>query len=265
MKLQLKKRGGGIVLEIDMPQSLTDVPLAKYISFLNEAEKIGADGENPILQMALAIGEFTGVPIAEILESEVGNIYDSKISNVDGTLRTMFGWILNVCKQYEPKPINQFTHKGQTFIIPELSMNALGGYILPHFSVSEAVECYETQRLTQKMIDENGDENGSLAYSFYLRRLAIIARKKNNEWNGLISPAHEMLPSSDADREQFINERMRFFDDIPASIALDNDFFLSLTLPQSVPMSNVSGFLIRRSLGIAAGILRLNGRHTPVD
>lgn len=250
INVKIKGENGIIIADVVIPDSFADVKLSQYIDFTTAASRIGEDGTNPIVQMAIAVSEFCGVNLHEMLRANVGDLY-GEIDELDGSLRTIFGWISKMCLDFKPAVMEpgsaSFKYQGQKFNIPVIVQGALAGLpILPNVSVVDAVEAFETQRLSQKSIDETGDENGSFLFSYYLRMLAIIARKDG-----------ELLPTDENERERFLNERQTFFRDIDAATALNVDFFLFNTLGHYGGMNHVFGSLMLQNLKVGVGMLKV--------
>lgn len=249
IKATIKSEDDGIIAEVMIPSSFDEVPLNKYISFMKEASLIGEENVNPIVQMAKAVGEFTGIDLHDILSANIGEMY-GEADELDGSLRTLYGYILKMVADYKPKLMTPdtagFVYKGEQFTIPVILQNTLGGLpILPNISVLESIECFEIQRITSNMIDETGDENGSQLFTFYLRMLSILCRKPG-----------EFLPIGESDREKFFNDRSIYFKEITAAIALDVDFFLSNILQPSAMTNHVIGSLTLQSFDTGAVILK---------
>lgn len=253
--INVKIKGqNGIIADVVIPDSFSSVKLSQYIDFTNAAAAIGEVGTNPIVQMARAVSEFIGVDLDEMLRANVGDLY-GEIGELDGSLRTLFGWISKMCLEFKPALMQpesaSFTYKGETFLIPVIVQGALAGVpILPNVSVVEAVEAFETHRLSQRSIEETGDETGSFLFSYYLRMLAVIARKPG-----------EYLPADEMERERFLSERQTFFRDIDAATALNVDFFLFNTLPPLGMTNHVFGSLMLQNLKVAAGTLKQKLQH----
>lgn len=243
------KNEDGIIAEVMIPSSFNDVTLNQYISFTKEAAKIGDDGFNYIVQMAKAVGEFTGIPLHDLLIANVGDLYGEQME-LDGSLRTLYGYILKMVSEYSPKLIDPdnafFEFNGEKYTIPTIIQSTLGGLpVLPSFSVLEAVEAFEVQRLSTATIDESGDESGNILFSYYLRMLSIVSRKGD-----------ELIPISESERERFFNERAMHFREIPAGVAMDVDFFLSAILKPSEQTNHVIGFLTLQSFVHAVEITK---------
>lgn len=262
--LKVKGQEGGITL--DLPGSLAEVPLSRYIDFLSEQEKIGNEEENAILVMAKSVGLFLGIDLAELLRAQVGDVFEKEYKGLDGSLRSLYGYIAKLVGDCKPQLRSQenatFTYKGQTFRIPLILQQAIAGdVLLPDVETIEAVEAAEVQRVTFQSLkaleglegQQVADQRASLYYSLYLRLLAILARKDG-----------ERLPIQDAERERWINDRALFFQEIDAATALDLDFFLLGILRNSSANLPYVGFLSLLSLGLKAATLLKSGRHSTV-
>lgn len=262
--LKVKGRENGI--ELPLPTSLAEVPLSRYIDFLSEQDKIGNEGENVILVMAKSVGLFLGVDLAELLRAQVGDVFEKEYKGLDGSLRSLYGYIVKLVGESKPKLRSQenaaFVYKGETFRIPLILQQAVAGdVLLPDIETIEAIEAAEVQRLTFQSLkaleglegQQAADRRASLYYSLYLRLLAILARKEG-----------ERLPIQDAERERWINERAVFFQEIDAETALDLDFFLRSILKNSSASLPYVGFLSLHSLGLRVGISLKKGKHSTV-
>ena len=85
---------------------------------------------------------------------------------------------------------------------------------------------------------KHGDESGNMAYTRYLRMMAILCRKPG-----------EKLPADESQKKRFIAERSAFFQDIDTATALDADFFLLTIFNNSGKINHVVGSLIHPVFG----------------
>lgn len=297
ISLRIKGREGKPMVELSIPP-LDVVPLNRFIDFLVECRKFGDEGEIPVMIMARAISGFCDYPLAEIIEAEVGDVYNPQIRGLEGSVRSIFGYIASMVQEAKGEILNPenatFKHKGflsgqeHTYHIPVIIQQSLKGeYSLPFMSVIEAVEAGEVQRfkvqktqqlgdptgfIRQKIMDvaniqasqygdgdtrrleilaaaeqvanieieKQGDPNGSLLYTMYLKLLAIIARREG-----------EQLPFDDAEREKWINDRSIEFKGVSAQTALNVDFFLCSILDTSENTLPAVGFLTHQSFALA--------------
>lgn len=226
---------GEVLITLPLPDSLADVSLANYVSFLNEIRGVDYEGAlgnpdytgpNPIVQMARAIGEFCGVPLDKVLRGKLGEAYHEE-TGLDGGIRSLYGWLVRAICTYKGVPRTgescKVSYGGQQYEIPYITAAVLSGTpLLPTVETVEAVEAYETVRVYEEMNKTDDDPQGNRAFARYLRTLAVLLRKPG-----------ERLPIEPGDRERFIQARMVDFQGMDAKTAVDVDFFLLNTLTLS--------------------------------
>lgn len=251
---------GEVLITLPLPESLADVSLANYVSFLNEIRGVDYEGAlgdpdytgpNPIVQMARAIGEFCGVPLDTVLRAKLGEVYHEE-TGLDGGIRSLYGWLVRAICTYKGVPRTgescEVTYNGQDYEIPYITAAALGGTpLLPTVETAEAVEAYETVRVYEDMNKTDDDAQGNRAFARYLRTLAVLLRKPG-----------ERLPTEPGDRERFIQERMVEFQGIDAKTAVDVDFFLLNTSTLSEKTPPLVGSLTLPLFALAQTILPQN-------
>lgn len=213
----LKDVAGNDLFIIELPTTPQELKLSAYIDFLKAQESV----QNPVARAIMSISAITGVDYGEMLDAKVGNIYSSD-TNLDGCLSPVFAHIYGVVGKVVPKLRTgddcTFEYKGEQYIIPYIQQIALSGVdIMPDISVIEAIEILETKRIAEQM--EKEDTTGSVMFSGYLRTMAVISRKEG-----------ELLPIDEAEKERFLSERMKHFQDIDCQTAFDVAFFLTSTL-----------------------------------
>lgn len=229
---------GEVLIELPLPQSLADVSLANYVSFLNEIRGVDYEGAlgdpdytgpNPIVQMARAVGEFCGEPLDKVLRGKLGEAYHEE-TGLDGGIRSLYGWLVRAICTYKGVPRTgescKVFYNEQEYEIPYITAAVLSGTpLLPTVETVEAVEAYETVRVYEEMNKTDDDPQGNRAFARYLRTLAVLLRKPG-----------ERLPTEPGDRERFIQGRMVEFQEMDAKTAVDVDFFLlnTLTLSETI-------------------------------
>lgn len=107
---------------------------------------------------------------------------------------------------------------------------------------------------TAEIVSKYGDPDGSLAYSRYLKLIAIFARKDG-----------EVMPSNDLERKAFISERMLTFDGVDTKTALDIDFFLLNMFNQCARTPLCIGSLVRPLLEVAVEMNVVSAKHLPAQ
>lgn len=303
IKTTLRRKGGGVLAELDLPSSLRQVPLNRFIDFLVECRAMDDEDQNQLVLMARAISGFCDYPLIEIIEAEIGDVYAPNLVNLDGSIRGIFGYIAGLVERAEGEILNPdtagFTFKGDQYKIPViLQQQLVGEFELPSMAVIDVIEAAEIQRFklnktkqvgdpdgrirqqimtvanhemaqlpekdparliiaqsAEKVIaletERAGDPSGSLLYSMYLKMLAVIARRED-----------EQMPFDDGERETWINDRAHHFKGIDAQTALNADFFLTSILPISNVVHPVIGFLSRQSFAVVAAIRLRNKKRT---
>lgn len=155
--VKLKTPAGEPVCDIELPTTPAELPLARYVSFMNEVAKMQLKGANIVMVMARAVAEFSGKPLDEILLAHFGPEYASNESAIDG-IRALYGWCIETIGSYRGVLRNkkdcEFKHHGQTYFIPTLVLKSMGGNILPDIETAEAVEAFEVVRLFGNSIEQ---------------------------------------------------------------------------------------------------------------
>ena len=176
---RLKTVKGEVIAEIPLPMSAADVPLSRYVSFLNELKKLELDDQNPMQIMAQAVGEFSGLELGEVLRAKVGEQWKTD-AQLDGGIRSLYGWCVNALTNYKGhgrKPDNfTFEYRGETYRIPYIVASELAGGLsmLPEVETGEAIEAYETLRGFRQQIKDAGDPTKERAKRIKQLKEAII-------------------------------------------------------------------------------------------
>lgn len=165
IKATLRIKGGNTVAEIDLPKTLAQVPLNRFIDFLVECRKFGDENENQVMVMARAVSGFCDYPLAEIIEAEIGDVYNPDISGLGGSVNSLFGYISSLIQNAKGEAVtvedSTFEHDGETYHFPIIVQQALAGeYNLPNLSVIETVEAAEIQRWKADRTQQKGDPDG---------------------------------------------------------------------------------------------------------
>lgn len=276
---RLKRKDGTLIAEIPLPRTAAEISLAKYVSFLSEMRKFELKSANPIRIMAQAVGEITGVPVADILEAKVGEAWAAD-KELDGGLRSLYGWCVNALTNYKGQGRTaedfEFEYKGEKYQIPYIVAAELAGLSdsLPPIDVKQGIEAFEVFRVYEQEVNDvgdpkkerhkrieqlktdivkSGDANGDRARE--LRRLEMEINLEGDPNGSLLFSRYlrlvailapkegQFLPDSDTKRELEIQARMVHLQEIDTKTALDVDFFLTNLLTRSGRTSNVIGSL----------------------
>lgn len=107
------------------------------------------------------------------------------------------------------------------------------------------------KQMYREQVEADGDPDGSLMYTYYLKLLAAITRRDG-----------EKLPIDDSTREHWLQTRAAHFQEIDAATALDVDFFLTATLQSYGNEQRVGGFLKNRSFAVVAEMRLKKGKRS---
>lgn len=286
----LRRANGDVIAKFELPRSAADVSLSRYISFLNEMKKFDLEDANPILIMAQAVGEFTGVDLADVLLAKVGENW-AENRELDGGVRSLYGWIVKAVSNYKgtgrTKDGFEFEYNRHTYQIPFIVTAELAGStpVVTPIETGDMVEAFETVRTLQRDITKerdiqkvrtkrieqlrvamvrSGDKTGDMERE--IRRLEAEIELENDPNGSLLFLQYlrlvailakrpgEKLPAQDGDRERWIQERVMHLQEIDAKTALDVDFFLSGLLTYSKRTLGVTGSLILPLFALAAAI-----------
>ena len=165
------KRTNAQPLIIDLPADLTELPLNRLIDFQVEAREFDNPDANVYAIMAKAVSAFTGYPLAEIIEAEVGDYSDADLmEGVEAALTGLFGYCSNLCANAKGRIRDtenaSFVYMGRTFKIPVIRQLMLTReFQLAPLSVIETVEALEINRLAELKVKGQGDPTGALRKS----------------------------------------------------------------------------------------------------
>jgi len=154
----LKTPAGEDVCEIRLPANASELPLSRYVSFLNEAAKMKLQGKNIVVTMARAVAEFAGQPFDVMLMAKFGAEWTNNEAGIDG-IRALYGWCIDTIGKYKGElridATHSFQYKGEKFEIPTLVLKAIGGTILPDIETGEAIEAFEVIRTFGESIEKS--------------------------------------------------------------------------------------------------------------
>jgi hypothetical protein len=293
----LKKPGGETLIEFDIPTSLGELRLNRFIDFLVECRAMDDDDVNHAEAITKAVGAFTGAPIADIVKANFETYTENGLLD---SVSKVFAYALKLVSEAKGEltdPGNTgFQYKGETFVIPTILSQALAGeVILPGLSTIEVIEVAEVNRFKHQVTTLKGDPDGRLrkkVFDMFAQAIEVHGDKggtadamakqtyakeleKVGDPDGsllftnyvktlaiLCRKPGENLPVEDSAREVWIQNRTVFFSDIDAKTALNVDFFLTSILQNSENEVPAGGFLSRQSFAVVAATWLKKGKRT---
>ncbi|MGL6008496.1 MAG: hypothetical protein ACRC1D_03490 [Culicoidibacterales bacterium] len=295
IKAKIIRPDNSVLIEFDLPRSLHEVQLSRFIDFLIESRPLQKDADpTAIVILTKAVSAFYGIDSGILFDAAAG--LNTGHDSFAGSISQLYGHAAKLIGEFKPSLANgkkAFQYKGDEYHVPTIIEQSIKGeYILADLSVAEVIEVSELSRFRDqatkakgdpngslkvkfdkmvgqkidelanggtdeqlKVIDEaarqmyreqveiDGDPDGSLMYSYYLKLLAVITRRSG-----------EQLPVEDSTREYWIQERAAHFQEIDAATALDVDFFLTDISKSYVNAMRVGGFLKSRCFAVVAAI-----------
>lgn len=279
--------GAGEVATVNLPASLSEVPLNRYIDFIVECRAMGDPNHNQISAMAKAAGAFYGLDLDGMVKMTLETDPDAQIVGLDQSLNTLYAYAIGIVRKSSgemlPPDKAEVIYRGETYHVPTFIQNALGDNILPNVSVIEAIECAEIRRVTAQSIEARGNPNGMLRKQVMdiligetgannIPEKAVLDRAENfikeetakrGDPDGslmytmylhllavLLRKEGEKMPIGDADRERWILDRVAHFQGIDAQTALNLDFFLLHISRHSDQSPDAIGFLSRPMMAL---------------
>jgi len=280
----------GEMAEIQLPSSLAEVPLNRYIDFIVECRAIGDTSKNQVSAMARAAGAFYGLDLDEMVKRTLAEDPDAQIVGLDQSLNTLFGYAIELVRKAAgvmlPPDRSEVNYKGEVYRVPTILQNALSGdKSLPNISVIEAVGCAEIRRLTAQTLESRGNPGGMLRKQVLdlligetgannIPDKAVMDRAekfiqeetaKRGDPDGslmftmylhllavLLRKEGEQMPIGDTERESWILDRVAYFQEVDAQTALNLDFFLLHISMPSDQSPDAIGFLSRQSLKLVS-------------
>lgn len=144
------------------------------------------------------------------------------IENDADSLFALYARINSIIWSYQPKEEEFFTHKGKRFKMPDKFIdNYERTMYAPNISTIEAIEALQIEHVFSAKSKEGEFFYKDRYYHTDLGVMAAICREVNDKGEVI-----EQLPLDMHQRNKFIQNRMKFFEDISMSIGRDIDFFL---------------------------------------
>ena len=247
LTIDMKKAGSkDILATFEIPSTLYELSLNRYIDFVVAQRGFEGENANPIAVMGRAVSYLLNVDVNELVEAEVFG--DDTENAREQTISSLYAYGCTMIGDHKPalRVGDKLKVGGEWFLMPSINIQHLvgeGG----NLNLLELVEAYEIRRVVRNRIAKEGDDEGSLWYSEYLNLLAVLFRKEG-----------ERLSLDDRERSVFLDQRAMFLQEIDAGTALDVDFFLT----QSLLATNQTAYLVG-SLTLSA--LRVSGEIKPMQ
>lgn len=257
IEAKLNSNKGETLLTIQVPQTLYEVPLNRYVDFIVERGKQSADGKNMVSCASKAVSAFYAIDLDAVLAAQYSEGEKEATEAHVMAVKQLYGYASSLIDKHlgeqQVKPrinmdVQDFNFCGEKYNIPAIAVRALANGALetiqPPLSVIECIEGAEVQRVAEALIVDEGDPDGNFIFAKLLKLVAVFSRI-----------GKETLPVDDSERERFIVSRADYFGGnnpenkvIDTGTALDIDFFLT---PFSVRYKNIPivvGFLYLQSL-----------------
>lgn len=282
----LKKPDGEILVRFEIPSTLSELPLNRFVDFLVECRKMDTDADNVAEYTCRAVSAFTGFPIDKIIFAQYETFSEPGL--IDSVAR-IFAHALKLLSEAKGTLVSPdqavFEYAGDNYRIPVILQQAIAGEtILPGLSTIEVIEVAEVHRFKKQVTENTGDPDGRLRkqvnriieeqvresglradLSPAFNKLKILEVEKAGDPDGslifttfiktlaiLARKDGESLPFNDSEREAWIQNRAVHFSKIDAQTALNIDFFLTSILRNYENETPVAGFLSRQSFAVVA-------------
>jgi len=129
---------------------------------------------------------------------------------------SVYNHIYAVIESYRPESAdNVIEYAGERYLLDSTDILKGTGKV----KVGAAIVAMELGKHFQKLIDIKGDMEGNFAFSLGLLEIAVLARREG-----------EVLPINVSERDKWLEERGRLFEDLPLSEVLKVRFFFRRTL-----------------------------------
>lgn len=174
-------------------------------------------------------GKFQKADILTILNLKKGQAFIDETSG--DNLCALYRYIVKTINEYQPKELGHFEYKKMLFKVPDRLLDDYGRTMYaPEIKTIEAIEALQIEHVFSEKNKEGDYIYPDRLYHTDIGVMAAICRKskkeETEEGETKIIPI-ETLPLNMTARQKFLQKRMKFFNDVPMTVALDIDFFLS--------------------------------------
>lgn len=247
MKVFLKHEGEEKAIEI--PFHVSEIPYSSFIDFQkaeqrwNEASSEEGEEVNETMieelltdcVAAIIKDDFSFLAFSlpeDNVKKDFQNNFQIKIGDQISTVR-LYTHLVVLINSYTPEELpTTFSveiNKEKYYIEPE---EAARLFTRKAYTTGEVIELKEFERNVNAEIQRTGDQNGNLAFTLELSKLAILLRKNK-----------EKLPLQSGERNRFIQDRVQLFQHLDMQTILNIRFFLLATLKTSFQILLTSTFL----------------------
>lgn len=137
------------------------------------------------------------------------------------SLLTLYIRLASTIEGYQPKERRGFTHKGHEYTWPEKVVDNFGrNWYGQTLTTAEAIECLQTEHVYNAKDEGGVYVLADRKYHVDITLCAVLSRRVKG---GKV----ENLPLPFNERRAFIERRVKDFEDLPMSVALDMAFFLT--------------------------------------
>lgn len=163
--------------------------------------------------------------LSAVFEIDFLNIEKSVAKDLNETqplrlVLTLFRLFNKCITDYVPKQLKEFEYKGKAFIIPTAVIDCFQKENNPNLTFGEGLLLLQAKHNYSKAISVINNKQVVNDYSEYfyllLTMLATLARQKGS---------NDILPLSDVEIVEYTKKRIKYFEELPMSIALDFWFF----------------------------------------
>lgn len=215
---------------IELPENIDEVSLSQAIQFNNRYEKYRKWSEEndadeltvdqqiaQIELMANCVSGYLDLDVKELSKLKVGS-EDEFISAFD-SVYGILAYLISIMETYQfTKPEDssyKFVHHGIEYSVRGYYRNAIfDNTDMTDLSLSEAIECLEVKRLALNIKNKDNAK-----FTEMITTLAVLSRRDG-----------ELFPENQFEIDEFVNERVKEFQDINMKVAYDVAFFLTNTL-----------------------------------
>lgn len=168
---QILKPDKTLLIEFDIPNSLQDVRLSRFIDFIVESRPLMTEDEaTAIVTMTKAVAAFYDINANVLFDAAAG--LDVRNDSFAGSVSALYGYATKLIADFNPDLPKtdggkSFTYKGAEYTIPPIVEQAIAGeFILPDLSVGEVIEVCELSRFREQTMTTRADRDGALRIRF---------------------------------------------------------------------------------------------------